>query len=462
MLPQLPATLPVPVAARPAHAAGVHPPVRRAARPALRAARRRGHRRQPAAARHRPPGPRRPPPGRPAPARRGHRPASTRAPPENFCRPAVDLLFRSAVAAYGGAVLAAGPDRHGLRRPQRRRRDPRPRAAPCSSQDEATSVVWGMPGAVGQAGFADEVLPLDRVAEAILRAPRRSGPPAAPAPRSPEAPDDPHRRPASTGSARWCTRRARSCWQPGKEYLVEARLLPLARQAGAAPTSARSSSPCATARTRRAPAASSRRSPPTRPRGSATATRSPRSTSTVLPALVRGPRPDERLQIWSAACSSGQEPYTIAMLLEDALPERGSRVVDHRDRPLPRDGRARPGPAGSASSRSTAACPPRCWSGTSRGPAASGRSPPTLRRHGDRQRVQPGRAAAADGPVRRGLPAQRAHLLRPADQAVDPPPRARRSCARTAGSSSVPRRPRSVSTTPGSGSSSAAAPPTAR
>jgi two-component system chemotaxis response regulator CheB len=36
-------------------------------------------------------------------------------------------------------------------------------------QDQASSVVWGMPGAVATAGFADEVLPLDRVAEAIHR-----------------------------------------------------------------------------------------------------------------------------------------------------------------------------------------------------------------------------------------------------------------------------------------------------
>jgi two-component system, chemotaxis family, protein-glutamate methylesterase/glutaminase len=41
-------------------------------------------------------------------------------------------------------------------------------------QDQATSVVWGMPGAVATAGFADEVLPLDRVAEAVTR--RISGP----------------------------------------------------------------------------------------------------------------------------------------------------------------------------------------------------------------------------------------------------------------------------------------------
>ena len=36
-------------------------------------------------------------------------------------------------------------------------------------QDQATSVVWGMPGAISQAGLADEILPLDRIAEAIAR-----------------------------------------------------------------------------------------------------------------------------------------------------------------------------------------------------------------------------------------------------------------------------------------------------
>jgi two-component system chemotaxis response regulator CheB len=36
-------------------------------------------------------------------------------------------------------------------------------------QDQATSVVWGMPGAVSQAGYADETLPLDRIPEAITR-----------------------------------------------------------------------------------------------------------------------------------------------------------------------------------------------------------------------------------------------------------------------------------------------------
>ncbi|MPR00090.1 chemotaxis-specific protein-glutamate methyltransferase CheB [Modestobacter sp. I12A-02628] len=89
-------------------------------------------------------------------------------PPENFCRPAVDVLFRSAVTAFDGAVLGVvltgmGSDGRigtGLIREA---------GGSVIAQDQATSVVWGMPGAVTQAGFADQVLPIDRIAEAIMR-----------------------------------------------------------------------------------------------------------------------------------------------------------------------------------------------------------------------------------------------------------------------------------------------------
>src|SRR3954454_22402585 len=96
------------------------------------------------------------------------RTALNQAPPENFCRPAVDVLFRSAVAAYDGAVLGVvltgmGSDgRIGAGQI-------RDAGGTVLAQDQVTSVVWGMPGAVTQAVFADEVLPLDRVAEAITR-----------------------------------------------------------------------------------------------------------------------------------------------------------------------------------------------------------------------------------------------------------------------------------------------------
>jgi two-component system chemotaxis response regulator CheB len=89
-------------------------------------------------------------------------------PPENFCRPAVDPLFRSAVTAYDGAVLGVvltgmGSDgRNGAG-------EIRAGGGTVIVQDQATSVVWGMPGAVSQAGFADEVLPLERIPEAITR-----------------------------------------------------------------------------------------------------------------------------------------------------------------------------------------------------------------------------------------------------------------------------------------------------
>ncbi|MGY1712316.1 chemotaxis response regulator protein-glutamate methylesterase [Geodermatophilus sp. SYSU D00758] len=95
----------------------------------------------------------------------------TQGPPENFCRPAVDPLFRSAVDVFDGAVLGVvltgmGSDgRQGAGRI-------REAGGAVVVQDQATSVVWGMPGAVAQAGFADEVLPLERVAEAVTR---RSG-----------------------------------------------------------------------------------------------------------------------------------------------------------------------------------------------------------------------------------------------------------------------------------------------
>ena len=99
---------------------------------------------------------------------RGLTTALNQAPPENFCRPAVDPLFRSAVSAYDGAVLAVVLTGMGS--------DGRDGAAAIREgggtvvvQDQATSVVWGMPGAIATAGLADELVPLDRMAETILR-----------------------------------------------------------------------------------------------------------------------------------------------------------------------------------------------------------------------------------------------------------------------------------------------------
>jgi two-component system, chemotaxis family, protein-glutamate methylesterase/glutaminase len=88
-------------------------------------------------------------------------------PPENACRPAVDVLFRSVAAVYrAGAlgVVLTGMGHDGLRGSEQ----VRAAGGNVIAQDEASSVVWGMPGAVTGAGLADRVLPLDQIAPALL------------------------------------------------------------------------------------------------------------------------------------------------------------------------------------------------------------------------------------------------------------------------------------------------------
>jgi two-component system chemotaxis response regulator CheB len=87
--------------------------------------------------------------------------------PENSCRPAVDVLFRSVHETYGGNVIAAvltGMGYDGLRGAEIMKTA----GAYVIAQDEATSVVWGMPGAVAQAGLACTVLPLLEIVPEIL------------------------------------------------------------------------------------------------------------------------------------------------------------------------------------------------------------------------------------------------------------------------------------------------------
>jgi two-component system chemotaxis response regulator CheB len=89
-------------------------------------------------------------------------------PPENSCRPAVDVLFRSVAALYGPGALAVvltGMGQDGLRGAEAIQ----VAGGQILAQDETTSVVWGMPGFVARAGLADAVLPLDAVAADIGR-----------------------------------------------------------------------------------------------------------------------------------------------------------------------------------------------------------------------------------------------------------------------------------------------------
>lgn len=84
------------------------------------------------------------------------------APPENSCRPAVDVLFRSAARLYGTgcmAVVLTGMGQDGLRGAEHIVQA----GGTVAVQDEATSVVWGMPRAVAEAGLAYSTLPLAEI-----------------------------------------------------------------------------------------------------------------------------------------------------------------------------------------------------------------------------------------------------------------------------------------------------------
>lgn len=89
-------------------------------------------------------------------------------PPRNFCRPSVDVLIESAAGIYGAGTLAAiltGMGSDGLHGCEMVRK----RGGQVVAQDEETSVVWGMPGAVVRAGVADAVRPLTMIADEVVQ-----------------------------------------------------------------------------------------------------------------------------------------------------------------------------------------------------------------------------------------------------------------------------------------------------
>jgi len=88
--------------------------------------------------------------------------------PENSCRPSVDVMFRSAAQVYGAsafAVMLTGMGSDGLKGTYLLKNA----GARSLVQDRETSVVWGMPGAVAEAGLADQVLPLNEIPAALVR-----------------------------------------------------------------------------------------------------------------------------------------------------------------------------------------------------------------------------------------------------------------------------------------------------
>jgi two-component system, chemotaxis family, protein-glutamate methylesterase/glutaminase len=93
--------------------------------------------------------------------------------PENWVRPAVDVLFRSVAEVYGEralGVVLTGMGQDGIRGVEKMSAA----GAQITVQDEATSVVWGMPGVVANAGLAHRVLPLPEVAAHLLAVAARS------------------------------------------------------------------------------------------------------------------------------------------------------------------------------------------------------------------------------------------------------------------------------------------------
>jgi two-component system chemotaxis response regulator CheB len=93
--------------------------------------------------------------------------ALDQSPPVNYCRPAVDPLFTSAAEICGGAVLGVvltGMGHDGKQGAQAISA----KGGAVIVQDEATSVVWGMPGAVAQAGLATQIKALPEIAASVL------------------------------------------------------------------------------------------------------------------------------------------------------------------------------------------------------------------------------------------------------------------------------------------------------
>ncbi|MFO1110104.1 MAG: chemotaxis response regulator protein-glutamate methylesterase [Bradyrhizobium sp.] len=89
-------------------------------------------------------------------------------PPVNFCKPAVDPLFTSAIDVWHGgtlAVILTGMGSDGMRGGK----DIVAAGGSVIAQDEATSVVWGMPGAAAQAGICSAVLPLKDIAPKLVQ-----------------------------------------------------------------------------------------------------------------------------------------------------------------------------------------------------------------------------------------------------------------------------------------------------
>lgn len=92
----------------------------------------------------------------------------TSGPQEHFCRPSVNPLFRSAASVYGAhvmGVMLTGMGEDGIEGS----RELVAQGGRLLAQDEASSIVWGMPGAVVRAGLAEDVLPLNQIGPRLVQ-----------------------------------------------------------------------------------------------------------------------------------------------------------------------------------------------------------------------------------------------------------------------------------------------------
>jgi two-component system chemotaxis response regulator CheB len=99
----------------------------------------------------------------------------TDAPPENSCRPSADVLFRSVAPLYGPSALGlvlTGMGQDGMRGS----REIVEKGGVVMAQDQASSVVWGMPGSVVQEGLAEKILALGEIPDAMKDWLRRHSP----------------------------------------------------------------------------------------------------------------------------------------------------------------------------------------------------------------------------------------------------------------------------------------------
>jgi two-component system, chemotaxis family, protein-glutamate methylesterase/glutaminase len=262
------------------------------------------------------------------------------APEENSCRPSVDVLLRSVASLCGAnalAVILTGMGEDGLRGCELIAEA----GGSAIAQDKASSVVWGMPGAIVRAGLADEVLPLGEIGAAIARkvaASKTSArPPARPAEsiraagveeaqqkKIPPAGVRLRRRSPDASGYDFVRKlvhaRCGMVLDAGKNYLVDARLEPVVREEGHASLAelveqlSMQSTGRLAARVVEAMMVHET---------SFFRDGHPFDTlrDAVVPALIRARQPSRSLAIWCAAGASGQEAYSIGMTLLHAFPE---------------------------------------------------------------------------------------------------------------------------------------------